>query len=52
MRRDTLQRSGATRWRRWVAGLALALFGAIIEDDPKNPRYIVGIRGVGYRFAG
>jgi len=28
MKRDTLQRSGATRWRRWVAGLALALFGA------------------------
>jgi DNA-binding response OmpR family regulator len=23
-----------------------------LEDDPKNPRYIVGIRGVGYRFAG
>ena len=21
-----------------------------LEDDPKNPRYIVGIRGVGYRF--
>jgi uncharacterized coiled-coil protein SlyX len=27
MTRDTLQRSGATRWRRWVAGLALALCG-------------------------
>jgi two-component system alkaline phosphatase synthesis response regulator PhoP len=23
-----------------------------LEDDPQNPRYIVGIRGVGYRFAG
>jgi len=23
-----------------------------LEDDPENPRYIVGIRGVGYRFAG
>ncbi len=23
-----------------------------LEDDPKNPRHIVGIRGVGYRFAG
>jgi DNA-binding response OmpR family regulator len=23
-----------------------------LEDDPKRPRYIVGIRGVGYRFAG
>ena len=23
-----------------------------LEDDPKDPRYIVGIRGVGYRFAG
>ena len=23
-----------------------------LEDDPSNPRYIVGVRGVGYRFAG
>ena len=23
-----------------------------LEDDPNNPRYIVGIRGVGYRFDG
>ena len=23
-----------------------------LEDDPNNPRYIVGVRGVGYRFAG
>ena len=23
-----------------------------LEDDPTNPRYIVGVRGVGYRFAG
>lgn len=23
-----------------------------IEDDPANPRWIVGVRGVGYRFAG
>jgi two-component system alkaline phosphatase synthesis response regulator PhoP len=23
-----------------------------LEDDPEDPRYIVGVRGVGYRFAG
>ncbi|MGD8360839.1 MAG: response regulator transcription factor [Gemmatimonadota bacterium] len=23
-----------------------------LEDDPNSPRYIVGVRGVGYRFAG
>lgn len=23
-----------------------------LEDDPNDPRYIVGVRGVGYRFAG
>jgi two-component system, OmpR family, alkaline phosphatase synthesis response regulator PhoP len=23
-----------------------------IEDDPESPRHIVGVRGVGYRFAG
>ncbi|MFQ6094296.1 MAG: winged helix-turn-helix domain-containing protein, partial [bacterium] len=23
-----------------------------IEDDPANPRYIIGVRGVGYKFAG
>ncbi|MCJ7627231.1 MAG: response regulator transcription factor [Longimicrobiales bacterium] len=23
-----------------------------LEDDPENPRYIVGVRGVGYRFSG
>jgi DNA-binding response OmpR family regulator len=22
-----------------------------LEDDPENPRYIVSVRGVGYRFA-
>ncbi len=25
--------------------------GAKIEPDPKNPRYVLTARGVGYRFA-
>jgi hypothetical protein len=29
MTRDALQRSGAVPWRRWVAGLALGLCGAV-----------------------
>jgi DNA-binding response OmpR family regulator len=23
-----------------------------IEDDPANPRYVLTVRGLGYRFAG
>jgi DNA-binding response OmpR family regulator len=30
----------------------ISLLRKKIEDDPQNPKYIIGVRGVGYKFAG
>jgi DNA-binding response OmpR family regulator len=28
----------------------ISLLRKKLEDDPENPRFIVGVRGVGYKF--
>lgn len=30
----------------------ISLLRKKLEDDPQNPKYILGVRGVGYKFIG